>query len=116
MTRITFLKRGGIFYGFEEKGHTGYGSEGDDVLCAALSAMTMLIINAIEVVYASNVDYSIDEETTDIKVIATSALPEFEDNERKQFAVAGLLEAYFYQLNDLTEEYYEFLEVDEKED
>ncbi|MCL2517580.1 MAG: ribosomal-processing cysteine protease Prp [Oscillospiraceae bacterium] len=116
MTRITFFKRSGIFYGFEEKGHTGYGSEGDDVLCAALSAMTMLIINAIEVVYASNVDYSIDEETTDIKVIATSALPEFEDDERKRFAVSGLIEAYFYQLNDMTEEYYEFLEVEEQED
>jgi len=116
MTKITFFKRGGIFYGFEEKGHTGYGSEGDDVLCAALSAMTMLIINAIEVVYASNVEYSVDEETTDIKVIAAGALSEFEDDERKRFAVSGLIEAYFYQLNDMTEEYYEFLEVEEQED
>jgi len=115
MTRITFFKRGGIFFGFEEKGHTGYGSEGDDVLCAALSAMTMLIINAIEVVYASNVEYSIDEETTDIKMVALGALPEFEDEEKKRFAVSGLIEAYFYQLNDMTEEYYEFLEVDEIE-
>lgn len=111
MTKLTFYKRDGIYYGFEENGHTGYGNEGDDVLCAAISAMTMLIINAIEVTYASEVEYTIDEETTDIKVIARGALPEHEDDERKRFAIAGLIEAYYYQINDLTEDYYEYLEV-----
>ena len=75
MTTVIFYKTGGIYYGFEEQGHTGYGESGDDVLCAALSSMTMLLINAIEVSYASNVDYTIDEKTTDIKVIAKAALP-----------------------------------------
>jgi Predicted ribosomal protein len=115
MTKITFYKRDGIFYGFEENGHTGYGEAGDDVLCAALSSMTMLIINAIEVAYASNVEYIIDEETTDIKVIANGALPEHEEDERKRFAISGLITAYYYQINDLLEEYYEYLEVNEIE-
>ena len=48
MTKLTFFKRNGIYYGFEEKGHTGLAEEGNDVLCAALSAMTLLIINAID--------------------------------------------------------------------
>ena len=74
MTKLVFFRSGGVFYGFEEQGHTGYGEEGDDVLCAALSAMTMLIINAIEVSYASTVDYTIDEKTTNIRLIAKSAL------------------------------------------
>ena len=74
MTTITFYKAGGIYYGFEEQGHTGYGESGDDVLCAALSSMTMLIINAIEVSFASDVDYTIDEKTTDIRVICKGAL------------------------------------------
>lgn len=115
MTKITFFKRGGIYYGFEEKGHTGYENTGNDILCAALSAMTMLIINAIEVTYASSVDYMIDEETTDIKVIAKGALPEYEESEKIRFAVSGLIEAYYYQLNDMTEDYYEFLSIDENE-
>ncbi len=112
MTKVQFLRRGGVFYGFREQGHTGYGESGDDVLCAALSAMTMLIINAAEVAYASDVEYNIDEETTNISVICRSALPEFEEDERKRYAVSGLFTAYYYQLNDLTEEYYDFLEVD----
>lgn len=115
MTKLTFYKRDGIFYGFEENGHTGYGNEGDDVLCAAISAMTMLIINAIEVTFASNIEYTIDESTTDIKVIANGALPEHEDDERKRFAISGLIEAYYYQINDMIEDYYEYLEVNEIE-
>ena len=111
MTTITFYKTGGYYYGFEEKGHTGYGESGDDVLCAALSSMTMLIINSIEISYASSVDYTIDDKTTDIKVIAKSALPKYEKDEKKQYAVSGLIQAYYFQLMDLVEDYYEFLDV-----
>ena len=115
MTTITFYKTDGFYYGFEEQGHTGYGEAGDDVLCAALSAMTMLIINTIEVSYASDVDYRIDEKTTDVKLIVKSALPKYEKDEKKQFAVSGLIQAYFFQLMDLVEEYYDYLDVKEIE-
>ena len=115
MTKITFYKSGGIFYGFEEQGHTGYGESGNDVLCAALSSMSMLVINAILVSYASDVDYNIDEKTTDIRVIAKSALPKYESDEKKQYAISGLIQAYFLQLMELVEDYYEFLDVNEIE-
>ena len=94
MTTITFYKTGGFYYGFEEQGHTGFAESGEDILCSALSAMTMLIINAIEVTYDSHVDYTIDEETTDIRLIAKSALPKYEKDEKKQYAVSGLIQAY----------------------
>ena len=115
MTTITFYKANGYYYGFEEQGHTGYGESGDDILCSALSSMTMLIINAIEVSYDAVVDYQIDEETTDIRVIVKSALPKYEKDEKKQFAASGLIQAYFFQLMDLVEEYYEYLDVKEIE-
>ena len=115
MTTITFYKSGGFYYGFEEQGHTGYADAGEDILCSALSSMTMLIINAIEVSYASCVDYSIDEKTSDIKVIAKSALPKYEKDEKKQFAVSGLIQAYFLQLMEILEDYYEYLDVREVE-
>ena len=115
MTTVTFYKTGGYYYGFEEQGHTGLAEAGDDILCSALSAMTMLIINTIEVSYASSVDYTIDDKTTDIKLIAKSALPKYEKDERKQFAISGLIQAYFIQLMDLVEEYYDYLDVREVE-
>jgi uncharacterized protein YsxB (DUF464 family) len=115
MTTITFYKTNGIYYGFEEQGHTGFAESGDDILCSALSAMTMLIINTIEVSYASSVDYTIDEKTTDIRLIAKSALPKYESDAKKQFAISGLIQAYFFQLMDLVEEYYDYLDVKEIE-
>ena len=112
MTKIVFFRSGGAYYGFEEQGHTGYGDAGDDILCAALSAMTMLIINTIEVAYASDVDYSVNEGATHIMVRSKAALPEFESDERKRYAVSGLFLSYFYQLNDMVEEYYDYLNVE----
>ena len=115
MTKITFLKRNGVYYGFRETGHAGFADEGDDIVCSALSAMTMLIVNAIEVSYASDIDYRIDEETTDITVTCLAALPEYSSDENKRFAVSGLFYAYYIQLCDMLEDYYEFIEVNEEE-
>ncbi len=112
MTKIIFYRSNGVFWGFEEQGHTGYADAGEDILCSALSAMTMLIINTVEVAYASDVDYEIDDEDARIVVSSRAALPEFEEDERKRYAVSGLFMSYFYQLNEMTEEYYKFLEVD----
>ena len=111
MTKIVFFRTNGVYYGFKEEGHTGYGEAGDDVLCAALSAMTMLIVNTIEVGYASDVEYDVNEGATTIKVRLKAALPEYEDDERKRYAVSGLFCSYFHQLIELEEEYYKFLSV-----
>ena len=115
MTKIVFFRSGGVYYGFEEHGHTGYASAGEDILCSALSAMTMLVINTIEVAYASNVEYTIDEGATHIMVRSKAALLEFEEDERKRYAVSGLFLSYFYQLNDMIEEYYDYLDVEVKD-
>ena len=112
MTKVVFFKSNGVFWGFEEQGHSGFASSGDDILCSAISAMTMLVINAIEVAYTSEADYEIDEETTNVRLIARGALPDYENDEKKRYAISGLIMAYYYQLNDLVEEYYDYLEVD----
>ena len=112
MTKVVFFKSNGAFWGFEELGHSGFASSGDDILCSAISAMTMLVINAIETSYASEADYDIDEETAKVRLIARGALPSYEKDEKKRYAISGLIMAYYYQLNDLVEEYYDYLEVD----
>ena len=44
--------------------------------------------------------------------MAKCALPDYEEDERVRFAVGGLIDAYFYQLMDMMEDYPEHLEVD----
>jgi uncharacterized protein YsxB (DUF464 family) len=116
MTKFIFYKCDGVYFGFREVGHTGYGEEGDDVLCAALSSMTMLLINTIEVAYESSVDYRIDEDSADITFKAYGALREFEKDEKKRYAVAGLIYGFYLQIKDLVEEYYDYIEVSEIEE
>ncbi|MCQ2427561.1 MAG: ribosomal-processing cysteine protease Prp [Clostridia bacterium] len=112
MTKVVFYRSGGYFYGFEESGHAGYGESGEDILCSALSAMTMLIVNSIEISYASDVEYDVNDGATKIVVRSKAALPDFESDGLKQYAVSGLFQAYFYQLNDFLEEYSDYLQVD----
>ena len=112
MTKIVFFRRDGLFYGFEERGHSGYGESGNDILCAALSAMTMLILNTVEISFAGDVEYEIDENATRVSVKAMCALPEFESDEKRRYAVEGIFKGYYYQLNDLLEEYYDYLDVE----
>ena len=111
MTKIVFFRSGGTFYGFEETGHTGFGEEGDDILCSALSAMTMFLINTVEVAYASSVQYEIDEQTTTIRVRCQAALPEYEEDELKRYAVSGIFMGYYQQLTDMLDEYGDYLDV-----
>ncbi len=115
MTRIVFLKSNGIFYGFEETGHTGFGDEGDDILCSAISAMTMLVMNVIEVAIGSDIEYTIDDKTANVTLRAKGALPAYEKDEKVRFAIGSVLTGYFLQLNDMLEDYYEFLDVSEEE-
>jgi uncharacterized protein len=111
MTKIIFYRSGGVFYGFEEQGHTGYGEEGWDILCSALSSMTMFLINTVEVAYDSSVDYEIDDNTTTIRVKCRAALPEFEEDELKRYAVSGIFLGYYQQLSDMLEDYGDYLDV-----
>ena len=48
-------------------------------------------------------------------VRSKAALLEHEDDERKRYAISGLFLSYFYQLNELREEYYEFIDVEVKD-
>ena len=111
MTKIVFSRSDGIFYGFEEHGHTGYAEEGSDILCSALSAMTMFLINTVEVAYSSSVDYEIDDNTTTIRVKCRNALPEYEEDDTKRYAVSGIFLGYYRQLTELMEEYADYLDV-----
>ena len=115
MTNVTFFKRNGVYYGFKETGHTGYAEAGQDIVCAALSAMTMLVVNTIEISYATDVEYVIDEDTTDVTVSVPSILEDTGDNAHIRFAVSGLIQGYFMQLMDMLEDYYDYLSVEETE-
>ena len=48
MTVIRMLNQHGTITGFEVKGHSGAGTEGNDLVCAAISFLATTCANAIE--------------------------------------------------------------------
>ena len=117
MTKVTFYKKNGVYYGFCETGHAGLGEMGGvDELCAGLSAMTMLVVNTIEVSFGGDIDYRYAPDTADVQVIARSALPEYESDEKKRYAVSGVIQGYYMQLADMLEDYYDYLDVSETDE
>jgi hypothetical protein len=48
MITVTIYKNSHQYKGFAVKGHAGYAEEGYDIICAAVSALTVNTVNSIE--------------------------------------------------------------------
>ena len=110
MTKIVFYRSDGIYYGFREIGHVGFGDWGQDPFCAMLSSLTMYIVDDIEETYGGVAEYQIDEENVSITVRSKSALPAYEEDDRVRYAVSGLFLTYYLMLRDMLDhdDTYEF--------
>lgn len=47
MLKAVFYKRGERFSGFSFSGHAGYGTEGNDIVCAAVTSVVELTCNTV---------------------------------------------------------------------
>ena len=48
MITVTVFKDSGIYRGFRSQGHAGYAEEGYDIICSAVSVLTVNTVNSIE--------------------------------------------------------------------
>ena len=48
MIRVTVCTKDNTYRGFQADGHAGYAQEGEDIYCAAVSALTLNAVNSIE--------------------------------------------------------------------
>ena len=48
MIRVTVYKNQGIYKGITVSGHSGYAAAGEDVVCAAVSALVINTVNSLE--------------------------------------------------------------------
>ena len=64
MTKITiFRNHDGEYLGFDCLGHAGYADEGEDIVCAGISALVINTINSIEQYTEDSFESSVDPET-----------------------------------------------------
>jgi len=93
MTTVAFFQSPSYgLIGFEAKDHSGYAEAGEDIVCAAVSALTQAVLNGLTSVVKAPVMFDVDDE----KAILTACLtPECtkEQLEKAQILLQTLLEA-----------------------
>ncbi|MCM1173953.1 MAG: ribosomal-processing cysteine protease Prp [Blautia sp.] len=63
MTSITFHKtKAGEYQSFLCRGHAGFGSYGNDIVCAAISALVINTVNSLEEIVHEKITVDTDEE------------------------------------------------------
>ena len=63
MTSIKIYKNQGNILGFTVSGHSGYASEGSDIICSAISAISQMVCVGLENVLNLKPQIKIDEES-----------------------------------------------------
>lgn len=109
MTTVTFYQSNQVLYGFSTEGHTGYADAGSDILCAAVSTLTIFVVNTIE---AFGVPAFVDErEDTASITLEVPALFSETLSDADKYAVRHLIESYRRQLQEMAGDYPEYIRV-----
>ncbi len=66
MINVSFSGHGGSLCGFCVCGHSGYATAGEDIVCAAVSAMTMLTVNMLTDTFGLDCELKVDENSAEI--------------------------------------------------
>lgn len=110
MTTVTVFRRpDGSLSGFDCRGHAEYADAGEDIVCAAVSALTQGTLNGLLNVLKAPVDYRIDEKDG----ILTASLGDVPEGKRAGAQL--LLETLASALQMIEADYARFIRVIFKE-
>ena len=108
MTTVTFFRKNGRIVGFEASEHTGYSEEGTDIVCSAVSALTITTVNGLQ----EYLKIPVGVEFTDGYIYCTLQ----DDISDEDWAKAEiLLETLVLGLNSIVQEYANNLNTIERE-
>ena len=82
------------FSGFEISGHAGYGTEGNDIVCAAVSSCTMLVCNCVTENFGEKAEVTVEENRITLTL-----------TNKPDKAAIQLLSAFYEHLETLSEDY-----------
>ena len=106
MPTVSFSTEGSRITGFTAQGHSGYASEGEDIVCAAVTSVIRMTECAINDVLGLEASVKIRQSDASITLKLPSSLDE--DNES---TCQTLLTAMMVYLVQLTEEYPDYITV-----
>lgn len=104
MVKVSFKKEKENYLGYEIVGHSGYSQHGEDIVCAAISALAQTTLLGIKKLVTEDLTY--DVRSGYLKVTYPKNLTE------KQRADVNLLtEAMFLGLREIEKQYGKYLKV-----
>ena len=74
MISITLFMRGGRVAGFESSGHAGYDEHGSDIVCSAVSALTVTAVISVEKFTQDAMQVEEREEDGYLKCLVTESI------------------------------------------
>ena len=109
MTKIVFHKQGEDFVRIESDGHTGYAESGEDIVCAAISALLQGAALGVREVAGVKAKYRVNEEKGSLFLELPSDLGA---SERHDCNV--ILKTLLMSVSDIAKGYSEYIEVEVK--
>lgn len=109
MTKVVVSKVGGHIVAVSADGHTGYGVEGEDIVCAALSSVIQTAVLGLMRVAGINVELKTDERNGYLSAKLPEKLSEADRNNADM-----ILETMLCGIADLNEGYSDFIELEVK--
>ncbi len=109
MTSIRFFRTGSKIHGFIVKGHSGYASSGQDIVCAAVSAVTQTAVIGLLEVVEINILLDVKDKDGYLKCM----LPQGFELDPKWNDSQIVLYTLFKGLKAICAEYGDFLKIEE---
>ena len=104
MMRVEFFNKNGRISGFSVSGHSGYGTEGTDIVCAAVSTAVTFADATIRDVLGVQAKTKVNDEQARITLTLPASCEE-ED------AVQAVLTGMMLTLSALRDDYPDYIEV-----
>lgn len=101
MTKIVFYKKKNTIVGFEIKGHAGYASAGEDIVCSSISILGYTGINTIMFKYDADADYDVKDGFMKIRLS--------DKNESIMDKLQVVFETILVGFNSIEEEYPKYI-------
>lgn len=93
MLKAVFYRHDGSLTGFSVSGHAGYGHEGTDIVCAAVSSAVRLVCNTVTDFFKADADVSVEENRITLRL------------KKENDAAEKLLEAFYAHMEMIAEEH-----------
>ena len=107
MVKISIFRKKNVVNEINVEGHAGFNDHGEDIVCAAVSVLTISILNGLtEVVGRQDLKEIVDEGLVKLK------LPEIQDSDL-QLKTDILIETYILGIKGIKEAYGEYIQLEE---